>query len=60
MTQFKGADEVSVGVIVTCTSSQMESARPITSKPGPMFAEEQGTSGGVVLERDVKRWVGDR
>ena len=41
--QFRGAEEVSVGVMVTWTSSQMERARPITSKPGPMLAEEQGT-----------------
>ena len=33
------------GVTVTRSSRYMDRARPITSKPGPMLAEEHGTSG---------------
>ena len=32
------------GTTSTWTSSHIERARPMTSKPGPMFAEEHGTS----------------
>lgn len=42
MRQLRGAEVVSEGSIVTCNSKYMERARPITSKPGPMLAEEQG------------------
>jgi hypothetical protein len=31
------------GEIVIWSSRKIERARPTTSKPGPMFAEEQGT-----------------
>jgi hypothetical protein len=51
--QFRGAVGEVVSVIVTCTSSQIERASPITSKPGPILAEEQGTSVGVVSEGQV-------
>lgn len=41
--QLRGASDFWT-TIETRSSSQIESARPITSNPGPMFAEEQGTS----------------
>lgn len=44
ITQLRGACEEADWVISTRISSQMESARPITSNPGPMLAEEHGTS----------------
>jgi hypothetical protein len=43
ITQFSGASEVADWDTSTRISSHTESARPITSKPGPMFADEQGT-----------------
>lgn len=46
--QFNGTD-VSLGLVVTRISSHIERARPITSKPGPMFAEEHGTSVWMLL-----------
>jgi len=44
--QFKGFEGLgcSSGLVLTVTSRYIERARPITSKPGPMLAEEQGTS----------------
>lgn len=45
--QFRGFDGVgcSLDLVVMVSSRYIERARPITSKPGPMLAEEQGTSG---------------
>ena len=47
MTQLRGASDA-FSAISTRTSSHIESARPMTSKPGPILAEEQGTSGSCI------------
>lgn len=44
ITQFRGALVVADWDTATRISSHIESARPITSKPGPIFADEHGTS----------------
>lgn len=47
--QFKGFEVlgVSLGLVIMRSSRYMDRARPMTSKPGPILAEEQGTSVGV-------------
>lgn len=52
MRQLNGTS-VALGWMSICISSHIDKARPMTSKPGPMFADEQGTSGiecGVSLD----------
>lgn len=51
--QFRGASEAVDGVTSTRNSSHIERARPMTSNPGPMFAEEQGTSVGTLVSEYV-------
>jgi hypothetical protein len=62
ITQLRGASDLP-STISTRNSSHIESARPMTSNPGPMFAEEQGTSvlrsvSGHVLWRRGVVWIG--
>lgn len=42
MAQLKGSWDEGLASTVTWISKWRDSARPITSKPGPMLAEEQG------------------
>lgn len=62
MRQFSGSvEEVLVRSMVTCSSRYIDSASPITSKPGPMLAEELGvriTKDSIVLSTD-KVYVGN-
>src|ERR1700694_243446 len=41
--QLWDEDSVDSGLTITLSSRKIDNARPTTSNPGPMFAEEQGT-----------------